>query len=333
MRKILSVMLVLLLALGIGGGLSASAASACPGMPKGAENLFKPDTMKKLGDDFVAVYAQDTLLTESRSIHETYGKMAVSFDFNAKMKKEFVFSFWGKANSDGLRYMIRIMDDGAGGYCEVEFNRTQAVVFSTLDGSMERLSRPSSKMCMATPNDSKTGDWRHVQLRVKPGTAKTELMMYVDGEQLKTGAGAGSIRVATDEFSLMIGTSAVMTMRGMRVYEVDNKAKEFEPDFDPDKELKEAEDGTDGDDGGTGVVRIPTDTGDEGETGATGGNGGHGGKGDKGDGKQPELGLILGIAGGAVAVIAIVLIAVLVSKKKKAALADEQTAEKEGDDQ
>lgn len=331
MRKILSVCLALLLAFGILGGISASAASACPGMPKGAENLFKPDTMKKLGDDFVAVYAQDTLLTEARNIHELYGKMAVSFDFDAKMKKEYVMSFWGKATSDGMRYMIRIMDDGEGGYCEIEFNRSQAVVFSTLDGSMDRLSRPSNKLCLAPPTDSKTGDWRHVQLRVKPGTSTTTLTMYIDGEQMKSTTGADSIKVATDKFALMIGTSSVMTMRGIRVYEVDTKAKEFEPDFDPEKELKEAEDGVDGDDGGTGVVRIPTAT-DDGDS-QTGANGNGGNKGNKGDAQSMDLGLILGIAGGAVAVIVIVLVVVLASKKKKAAPADEQPVEKEGDDQ
>lgn len=330
MKKKCSVVLAFLLVLSLIGGLSVSAAG-CPGMPKGADNLFKPDTMKLLGDKVLAFYENETLLCDSRAADMTYGKMAVAFDFNKKMNKEYVISFWAKSSSDSNKYMLRVLDDGEGGYCEIELNAGSAQIFSTL-GGIERMYRPSNNRCLAPEKTSAMGEWKQVDIRIKPSSATTAISIYIDGEQMKTPAGATTVHTTSADRVLMVGTTAPMTMRGIRVYEVNTKAKEFEPAFDPEAEVKNAEDGTDGDNGGTGVQRIPT-TNAGGDTNTTNPDGSpaDGNGGEKGD--NADLGLILGIAGGAVAVVAIVAVVLLVVlKKKKSPAADAQSTDKEGED-
>lgn len=321
-KKGLALVLALVLIACLTGGLSASAATTCPQMPKGATNLFKPDSMKLLGDGLLAFYENDTFLADARQQDPDVGKMVASFDFNAKMKKDYAISFWARIPNATDQYILRIMDDGDGAYCEVEVSANEARVFSST-GTIDRYTLPSTGKCLASKTESLLGEWKHVTICVQPNGGTTDISLFIDGEAMK-GNGRNTSSVDTSDRTLMFGTTAPLMMRGIRVFEVNPKATAFEPPFDPDAAFTgDAADGVDGDSGGTGAALIPSTT-----APSPAGSSGQSGAGEA----TADWGLILGIAGGAIVLIGGVAVLLLLLNKKKAAASPSADTEKEGDD-
>ncbi len=331
MVKKCSLLLTLLLILGLLGGLSVSAAIECPPMPKGAKNLFKPDTMSLLDEKLLAFYENDTLLTDGHTSNTDYKSLTAAFAFDKDMEDDYVISFFIRipAGNTSDQYSVRIFDDGEGSYCDVTVSAQMAQLYSSV-GAVNNFTLPSTGKCLATnPASHVLGEWKNFQIYVRPGDWQTDISLFVDGEAMTTN-GRDTVSTPNIPTSLMFGGNAAFSVRGIRVYKVDPKATSFEKPFDPNAAFTvDAPNGVDGDNGGTGATTIPKTT-----TTAAGHHTTQVNNQPDTPSSPANLGLILGIASGAVAAATVAAIVVwLILKKKKPTDTPDESVEKEGDDQ
>ena len=325
------------------GGMSVSAATAFPDMPKGAENLFNPDSMELLGETkLAATYENNTLLLQPRSgTDPAWASLTAKFDLPDAVKTAangFVIQFHtriarGSDNSKAL--YVRFSDAGSndmfGAYYDMVLTSGKASLYY---GRVEKIpmTLPSTGKALTADTDkSIMGDWREVSLYLRKNGASYDLTTFINREAVVAADGSDTVAVEDLGLCLMFGFQGYSApLRGLRVYAVDPNASSFEPAFDPDAEFSGAEDGTAGKDGGNGGVTL---IGDEPEAPQDSDKPAD----DKDtDAQEPPvdndpspLPIILGVAG-SVLVAAVVVVVLIVLKKRKAAPAP--TDEKEADE-
>ncbi len=319
-------------------GLPVQAATACPDMPKGADNLFDADTMQVVGTGALAIYENETLLLQPRNgVDPAYGYMVASFDLPdslASSSTGFVIRFWTRLSTswsdgtDGLH--MRFLDAGSGDYFgdyyDILFQRSKAILYRGR-GEQANLALPSTGKCLGSSEDTSVmGDWKEISIYLKPTGNQYALSVFVDREAMADD-GVDTITLDKMDLCLMFGfQNQSATVRGIRVYQVDPAATAFEPAFEPNAEFDNAENGTAGADGGNGGVTLLGDAADSDTAtdGAADDSPSH-----QADSDSPGLlPLILGIGGG-VLVLAGAIIAFILIKRKPAPAA---TDDKEVDD-
>lgn len=327
------------------GTVSVGAAATFPDMPKGAENLFQPDSMKLLGTKTVAAtYENNTLLLQARSGNDlAWGYLAASFDLPASLKTAangYALQFHTRVatGADHTHAMtVRIADAGSNDYFGTyyEVNLQPGVATVTYGRAIKHeLTLPSTGKCLATPTPTNAiGQWKEVTLFIKPNANGASLSIFIDGEAMTDKSGADTVALEQMDLCLMFGSQTTAGLyRGIRLYAVDPNATAFEPKFDPDAEFGGAENGTEGKDGGDGGVTLmgsePEPDGDN--------DSDNGGEDTDNDGDEPPidngpdmLPLLLGIGGGVIAIAAVAAVLIVLKKRKTARAATEKEADED----
>lgn len=333
LKRVVSFALTVCLAVALCmSGISVSAATAFPDMPKGAQNLFNPDSMELLGTTKLnAIYDNNTLMLQPRKgTDPAWASLTAKFDLPDAAKNAangYVIQFHTRVavgSDDNSMLYVRISDAGSndmfGAYCDMVFTANKASLYY---GRAERtkMTLPSTGKALSSDTDkNRQGDWREVSLYLRKNGSAYDLTTFINREAVVTADGSDTVTVEDLGMCLMFGFQGYSApLRGLRVYAVDKGASAFESAFNPNAEFENAEDGTAGKDGGNGGVTL---IGGETDAPQDGGDADTDADTEKPD-EEPQidnepdlLPIILGAVGGAIVIVAVVIVLVIVKKRK-----------------
>lgn len=242
--------------------ISGAAVGDCPRMPLGATNYADTSKMYSIGEE-VPYYNNGGLFMPARTTaHVIHNNGMVMFELDQAVTtaKPFVISTWTRAEhtDTNVFYSVIFLKDADGNYYEMQYSGGAAVLAKNTN-AIATYKLPSTGYALKDKKQTNNnGTYKQLDIYVAPGaTAGTvDVIFYVDGEAMKDANGNATVNLAGTVPQLILGNKNFATsVRGIRLYNVDENATQFEPAADPEAEITNAPDATAG---GDFIVTNPT---------------------------------------------------------------------------